>query len=80
MMENIIIFSLLFSLKNNEENKRESWEKFIGFFTAHPPPPAPVSLSLTAKLNSQTWFIYLHIPHSHIQNKPTCIPSLHYPI
>ena len=59
MMENVIIFSLLFSFKNNEENKRESWEKFIGFFTAHP--PAPVSLSLQNWIQKHDLFICIFL-------------------
>ena len=59
MMENIIIFFLLFSLKDDDENKRKRgkrWGKFIGLFIGcyGPPSPRPLSLSLTAKLNSQT--------------------------
>ena len=55
-MENIIIFFLLFSLKDNEENKRKRERKI--YRALHrllwPPSPWPPSLSLTAKLNSQT--------------------------
>ena len=53
-MENIIIFFLLFSLKDNEENKRKRGRKIYRALHRLLCPLRPSSVSLTAKLNSQT--------------------------
>ena len=53
-MENIIIFFLLFSLKDNEENKRKIGRKIYRALHRLLCPLRPSSVSLTAKLNSQT--------------------------
>lgn len=72
MKENIVIFSLLFSLKNNEENKGKREGKggknFIGaLFTASP-------LHLSLPLHRRLWLLTVVDPfnghHNHSDHLP----------
>ena len=51
--ENIIILSLLFSLKNNEENQRKRKGNFIGGSWTILKPSTPISASLTTILTTR---------------------------